>query len=155
MKRTEIEKLVANLAESIVRDLDLYLINVEFVKEGQHYFLRVYIDKPDGVTIDDCQAVAQKLNPILDEADPIEQQYIFEVSSPGAERTLKTEQDFSVSVGRYVNLTTYAPFNGQKQFAGILLGKENGVISLELTEEGQTISIPEDKVAKIRLAIRF
>ncbi len=155
MKRTEIEKLVANLAESIVRDLDLYLINVEFVKEGQHYFLRVYIDKPDGVTIDDCQAVAQKLNPILDEADPIEQQYIFEVSSPGAERPLKTEQDFSVSVGRYVNLTTYAPFNGQKQFAGILLGKENGVISLELTEEGQTISIPEDKVAKIRLAIRF
>lgn len=155
MKRTEIERGVADLAEPIVRELGLYLIKVDFTKEGKHYFLRVYVDKRGGVTIDDCQAVAKRLNPILDETDPIEVGYIFEVSSPGAERPLVTEQDFEVSIGRLVHLTTYAPVNESKEFEGILLSKDNGVITLELGENKETIGIPEEKVAKVRLAIRF
>ncbi|MBO8126384.1 MAG: ribosome maturation factor RimP [Firmicutes bacterium] len=154
MSRSQVEQVVTELAEPEVSDLGYDLIDVEFTKEGRHFFLRVYIDKPGGVTIDDCQKVAERLNPLLDAADPINQQYIFEVSSPGAERPLKTERDFELGKGRFVHVNTYAPINGAKEFEGVLLGKQNGVVSLEL-DEGETIGIPEDKIAKIRFAIRF
>ncbi|NLY55554.1 MAG: ribosome maturation factor RimP [Firmicutes bacterium] len=155
MKRSEVERLVTQLAQPEVEALGFDLIGVEFTKEGKHFFLRLFIDKPGGITIDDCQLVAQRINPILDERDPIEQSYIFEVSSPGAERPLKTERDFELSRGRFVHLTTYEPYNGAKEFEGVLLAKENGLISLQIGDGNETISIPEQKVANVRLAIRF
>jgi ribosome maturation factor RimP len=137
--------------------LQLELVEVEYVKEGKSWFLRVYIDKETGVDIDDCGNVSEKLSEKLDEVDPIPQNYFLEVSSPGAERPLKKEKDFLNAIGKNVYIKTYEPILDEKEFEGILTSFDGEEVTLEvrIKTRKKTIVIPFEKVAKARLAITF
>jgi ribosome maturation factor RimP len=150
----EIEKLVS----PIVDDLELELVDVEFVKEGRNYFLRVYIDTPQGnIDIDQCAVVSERLSEELDRTDPIPQNYFLEVSSPGAERPLKKESDFQKAIGQYVFIKTYEAIDGMKEFEGYLLayGPEAAEIEIRIKTRKVTVEIDKEKIAFARLAIDF
>ncbi len=127
------------------------LADLEFVKEGANWYLRVYIDKEGGVTIDDCEAVSRALEAKLDEADPIEQAYILEVSSPGIDRPLKKDEDFVKYQGEMIDVKLYKAQEGRKQFQGKLLGLADGVVSLE--EDGKIFAFERKDIASVRLAV--
>ena len=124
---------------------------MEFVKEGANWYLRVYIDKEGGVTIDDCEAVSRALEAKLDEADPIEQAYILEVSSLGIDRPLKKDEDFVKYQGEMIDVKLYKAQEGRKQFQGKLLGLADGVVSLE--EDGKIFAFERKDIASVRLAV--
>nr|WP_041808245.1 ribosome maturation factor RimP [Evansella cellulosilytica] len=151
--REEVEVLV----EPILQQMSLELVDIEYKKEGKNWFLRVYIDRDGGVDLDDCTAVSEQLSEALDKHDPIDQMYYLEVSSPGAERPLKTEQDIVRAVGKYINVTTYAPIDGEKVFEGKLMHFNDGILSMEtkVKTRVKTVELPYDKIAKARLAIVF
>ncbi|RKD24267.1 ribosome maturation factor RimP [Ammoniphilus oxalaticus] len=144
---------VGELAEPILEEMNLDLIDIEFQKEGSNWFLRVFIDKEGGVDIDDCGIVSEKLSKRLDEVDPIQQAYFLEVSSPGIERPLKNEKDIHWAVGKRVNLSTYEPIENMKIFEGTLT--EFDGTALSVLEGKKTYQIPYDKVAKARIAVVF
>ena len=129
----KIADAVKEIAEPIIEGLNagIELIEVEYVKEGSEWYLRLYIDKVGGVSLDDCQLVSESLNDILDEKDPVKGKYIFEVSSPGIDRPLKTDRDFERYKGVEVELHLYAPVENSKLFIGKLIGRENSEIIIE------------------------
>lgn len=129
----KIADAVREIAEPIIEGLNagIELIEVEYVKEGSEWYLRLYIDKVGGVSLDDCQLVSESLNDILDEKDPVKGKYIFEVSSPGIDRPLKTDRDFERYKGVEVELHLYAPVENSKLFIGKLIGRENSEIIIE------------------------
>lgn len=147
--KAKVEKLVA----PIVEQLQLELVDIEFVKEGAHWFLRVYIDKDGGVDIEDCGKVSELLSARLDETDPIPQAYYLEVSSPGAEKPLKKPEDVHKAIGKNIHITTYEPIQGEKSFEGRLVSFDNGELVIEKTKKQRVI--PYDKVASARLAVEF
>ncbi len=151
MQGEKIHDIVYNLAEPVVESMDMELVAVEFVKEGANWYLRIYIDKEDGVDLDDCQAVSTVLSDLLDEKDPISQAYFLEVSSPGIERILFRGKDFVRFQEALVNVHTYAPINGSKVIKGKLgpVNEENLVLYLE---DGEELSVPRNKIAQVRLA---
>ncbi len=153
MSKNNIIDIVTSLVKGIIDDTEMRLIEIEYVKEGASWFLRVFIDKPDGVDIDDCSFVSQELSGLLDEVDPIPNAYTLEVSSPGAERPLKDEADYHYYNGRLVNVRTYQAINGIKEFQGKLLAFDGNIVKIE--HKGKTYEIPIDKIAKARLAIEF
>lgn len=153
-KGSNTESKVLPLLEPIVEANDLELVDMEFVKEGMNWYLRVYIDKEGGVNIDDCELVSRALEAKLDEADPIEQAYILEVSSPGIDRPLKKEADFVKYQGEIIDVKLYKAQNGSKQYQGKLLGLENGVISIE-EENGNVVTFEHKDTASVRLAVIF
>ncbi len=153
-KGSNTESKVLPLLEPIVEANDLELVDLEFVKEGVNWYLRVYIDKEGGVNIDDCELVSRALEAKLDEADPIEQAYILEVSSPGIDRPLKKEADFVKYQGEIIDVKLYKTQNGSKQYQGKLLGLENGVISIE-EENGNVVTFEHKDTASVRLAVIF
>ncbi len=130
------------------------LVDVEYVKEGGTWYLRAYIDKPGGISIDDCEAVSRRLSDILDEKDYIEDSYIMEVSSPGLGRPLKKEKDFARSVGKEVEIRTYCMIDRQKEFAGILKGYDADTVTVIL-EDGTVKAFDKSDIALIRLAFDF
>ncbi|PYZ93108.1 ribosome maturation factor RimP [Salipaludibacillus keqinensis] len=152
-----VQSRVEQLVVPILDELSLELVDVEFQKEGKNWFLRVYIDKNQGVDLDDCTTVSERLSEALDNHDPIEQAYYLEVSSPGAERPLKKEKDFEAAVGKHVHVTTYAPINGEKAFEGKLSNFDGTDLTIEIKVKTRIVTetIPFDKVAKARLAIAF
>lgn len=155
---TKVTDQVQQLTEPIVEELNLELVDVEFVKEGQDWFLRVYVDTPEGnIDIDQCALVSEKLSDALDEDDPIEQNYFLEVSSPGAERPLKTEKDLENAVGSYVFIKTYAPIDGMKEFEGYLIQNEEKevTVTIKIKTRKLDVVIDKDKIALARLAIDF
>ncbi|MBO8137053.1 MAG: ribosome maturation factor RimP [Desulfotomaculum sp.] len=154
MGKSKIAGQVEDFTKPIVESMNLELVEVEFVKEGAQWYLRVYIDKPGGVDLDDCQAVSERLDKILDEKDPIPHSYILEVSSPGIERPLKKDEDFQRFSGRLVAVSTYTPINGTKKFTGQLQGLTEEGVKLEL-DTGMEIIIPRDKIASAKLAVEF
>ncbi|WOV86085.1 ribosome maturation factor RimP [Sporosarcina oncorhynchi] len=150
----DVEKLVS----PIVQDLELELVDVEFLKEGRDWFLRVYIDTPEGnIDIEQCAQVSERLSEELDRTDPIPQNYFLEVSSPGAERPLKKEEDFLKAVGQYVFIKTYEPINGMKEFEGHLLayGPETAEVEIRIKTRKLKVEIAKEKIALARLAIDF
>ncbi|MES1039075.1 MULTISPECIES: ribosome maturation factor RimP [Peribacillus] len=153
----KVTEVVEELALPILEELQLELVEVEYVKEGKSWFLRVYIDKETGVDIEDCGNVSEKLSEKLDEVDPIPQNYFLEVSSPGAERPLKKEKDFLNAIGKNVYIKTYEPILDEKEFEGILTSFDGEEVTLEvrIKTRKKTIVIPFEKVAKARLAITF
>ncbi|MDM5358051.1 ribosome maturation factor RimP [Peribacillus sp. RS7] len=153
----KVTEVVEELALPILEELQLELVEVEYVKEGKTWFLRVYIDKETGVDIEDCGNVSEKLSEKLDEVDPIPQNYFLEVSSPGAERPLKKEKDFLKAIGKNVYIKTYEPILDEKEFEGILTSFDGKEVTLEvrIKTRKKTIVIPFEKVAKARLAITF
>jgi len=153
MARRKIEDIVTELTQPIVDSMSFELVDVEFVKEGAHWFLRVYIDKPGGITIDDCQAVSERLSDELDKNDPIKQSYILEVSSPG-ERPLKKERDFERYKGQIVEVKLYQPINGRKLFEGELLGLEENSVLIR-NEKGETLSFDRNDTAYVRRLIKI
>ncbi|MFA9558045.1 ribosome maturation factor RimP [Evansella sp. AB-rgal1] len=152
-----VREATESLVTPILDELSLELVDIEFKKEGKSWFLRVYIDRDGGVDLDDCTNVSERLSEILDKQDPIEQMYYLEVSSPGAERPLKKEQDVKRAVGKHINITTYAPIDGEKTFEGKLVNFDGSILTMELKVKTRTkqIQIPYDKVAKARLAVVF
>lgn len=153
----KVTEIVEALAQPIVEELGLELVDVEYVKEGKDWFLRVSIDSDTGVDIEECGAVSEQLSEALDKEDPIPHLYFLDVSSPGAERPLKKEKDFQQAVGKQVAIKTYEPIDGEKIFEGKLLAYDGTTITLLLTikTRKKEIQIPMDKVANARLAVTF
>ncbi len=153
-KPNNTEAKVLPILTPILAESGLELVDLEFVKEGINWYLRVYIDKDGGVTIDDCERVSRALEARLDEEDPIAQAYILEVSSPGLDRPLKKEADFVKYRGEIIDVKLYQQKNGSKQYQGKLLGLENGVLSLE-EENGDVVALEQKDIAGVRLAVIF
>ncbi len=143
------------LVDPILRKRDLELVDVEYVKEGKNWFLRVYIDKAGGIDITECGEVSEELSEKLDENDPIKGTYYLEVSSPGAERPLKTKDDLINNIGNNVNIRLYEPINGEKEYEGRLADFSDNLLTVEYKEKARKkeVSIPYEKVAKARLAV--
>ncbi|UOE92804.1 ribosome maturation factor RimP [Alkalihalobacillus sp. LMS39] len=153
-KVTEITK---ELVIPIVEELQLELVDIEYKKEGKNWFLRVYIDSDDGVDIEECGKVSERLSEKLDENDPIKDPYFLEVSSPGAERPLKREEDLRKAVGKNVYITTYEQINGEKAFEGTLTSFDGEELQVEVKVKTRkkVVTIPYDKMASARLAVVF
>ena len=144
---------VAALALPIAEQADCSLWDVEYVKEAGTWFLRVYIDKEGGVSIDDCEAVSRPLSDLLDQADPIEGSYTFEVSSAGADRALKKPEHFARFQGAEVEVKLYRPKEGRKEYVGLLRDYQDGAVTLETA--GQEAVFTKQEVALVRLYPRF
>ncbi len=147
---SKITDLVAEMARPIVAAQGCELWDVEFVREAGEWFLRVYIDREGGVSIDDCEAVSRALDPLLDEADPIEQSYNFEVSSAGVERQLKRPSDFERFMGSYIAVKLYKAVDGAKEYLGYLRGYDNGNVTVE-TKAGDMRTFESAAVASVHL----
>ena len=144
---------VAAFAQPIVEEHGCSLWDVEYVREGADYILRLYIDKEGGVDISDCEAVSRAVDPILDEKDPIPGSYQFEVCSAGLERALKRPSDFQQFMNSPVTVKLYRPHNGLKEIPGILRGYEDGRVTVEAGKE--TITFEKSQVALVRLRVEF
>ncbi len=144
---------VAALALPIAEQADCSLWDVEYVKEAGTWFLRVYIDKEGGVSINDCEAVSRPLSDLLDETDPIEGSYTFEVSSAGADRALKKPEHFARFQGDEVEVKLYRPREGRKEFVGMLKAYEDGSVTLDVG--GNEVSFSKQEIALVRLYPRF
>lgn len=153
----KVTEIAEELVTPILAEMNLELVDIEFKKEGKNWFLRIFIDSEDGVDIEECGIVSERFSEKIDELDPIPQAYFLEVSSPGAERPLKKQQDFYKAVGKNVFLTTYEPINGNKSFEGKLLDFDGEKLVLEMKVKTRTVevSIPYNKVASARLAVIF
>lgn len=152
-KRETYESGTEELLASIAKEKGVEIYDVEFVKEAGEFYLRVYIDKEGGVTIDDCEAVSRRLSDELDRADYIEEAYILEVSSPGLGRTLKKDRHFDKSIGDEVEVKLYKPIEKQKEFIGILKAYDEKTVTIE-DEQGERV-FERDQIAKIRLTFDF
>lgn len=154
MKKSSVESIIMEISEDIAKELDLEIFDVEYVKEGTDMYLKIYIDKAEGVNIDDCQLFTQKINPILDEKDPISEFYFLEVSSPGLDRPFKRDSDYESSIGEDVELSLYAPIDGTKAFTAKLIEYDGNIVKVE-DENSNIIEIEKKAIAKINKAIKF
>lgn len=154
---SKVKDLTEELVQPILEDMGLDLVDVEFVKEGKDWFLRVFIDSDNGIDIEECGLVSEQLSTKLDEADPVSQPYFLEVSSPGAERPLKKKADFEKSIGKNVHIKTYEPIDDEKVFEGELSAFDGETVSvtIKIKTRKKTINIPYEKVASARLAVTF
>lgn len=148
---SKISDYVTKLAEPLAAELGLELWDVEYVREAGQWFLRIYVDKDGGVSINDCEAMSKALDPVLDEADPIPDSYVFEVSSAGAERELKRPRDFEKFLGSAVEVRLYQAVDGSKTWTGVLSGYDNG--SVNLRTDNKEHCFEKAQVAKVRLRI--
>ena len=149
----KITQIVQELAEPVVQAQGCSLWDVEYVREGSDYILRVIIDKEGGVDVSDCEAVSLALDPILDEKDPIPDSYQFEVSSAGLERALKRPEDFARFMGSPVTVKLYRPVNGMKEIPAVLRGYEDGRVTVQSGKE--TVTFEKSQVALVRLRVEF
>ena len=153
-KREDYEQRTEALIMPIIEANHFELVDVEYVKEGGTWYLRAYIDKPGGITVDDCEIVNRALSDLLDQEDFIEDSYILEVSSPGLGRPLKKEKDFVRSMGQEVEIRTYRMVNKQKEFRGILKAYDKDTVTI-VTKQGEDLLFQRDNIALIRLAFDF
>lgn len=153
LKKADIEQRCEALVTPIIDENHFELVDVEYVKEGADYYLRVYADKEGGITIDDCVLISRALEQKLDEEDLIPDAYILEVSSPGLGRPLKKDKDFKRSIGREVDLKLYQAMDGEKEFTGTLKAYDAETVTIE-TAAGEK-QFARNKLALIRLALDF
>ena len=149
----KITELVASFARSVVEEKGCELWDVEYVREGSDYFLRLYIDKEGGGDINDCEAVSRAMDPILDEKDPIPESFHFEVCSAGLERALKRPEDFERFMGQPIMVKLYRPRDGMKEIPGVLRGYDSGRVTVEWGK--QTVTFEKSEVALVRLRVEF
>ncbi len=152
-KHTDYEKRTEELVAPIIERLGLVLYDVEYVKEGSDYYLRIFIDKEGGVDINECETVSREMNPILDKEDFIPDAYIFEVSSPGLGRTLKKDKHLAYSIGMEVDVHTFKAIDKIKDFTGILKSFNEDEVVIETASED--LSIDRKNIASIRLTVDF
>ena len=150
---SKITEQVAALAADAVAAQGCELWDVEYVREAGSWYLRLYIDKKEGVDINDCEAISRKVSDLLDEADPIPASYTFEVCSAGIERPLKRPGDFEKFMGADILLKTYSPRGGRKEFPGVLAGYEDGAVTVTVGKE--TIRFEKQEIALVRLRADF
>jgi len=153
LAKRKVEDIVYELAKPIIDRNNFELVEIEYKKEGPDWYLRVYIDKEGGITIDDCQSVSEELSDLLDIADPIEQSYIFEVSSPGLDRPLKTDRDYRKNIGKPIEIKLFSPLEGKKIIEGILKGHTESSVEIEV--EGKALNVEKASIALIRPLIKF
>lgn len=153
MSRKDIEVKTEALLMPILDEFGFELWDVEYIKEGSEYYLRAYIDKEGGITIDDCVDVSRKLSDKLDEDDFIDSEYILEVSSPGLGRTLKSDRDFSKSIGRDTDIKLYKPIDKVKEFEGILKAFDNDTLTFLI--DGNERVFNKSEVASVKLHVEF
>lgn len=154
MAKRRVEDIVAGLAKPIADRYSFELVDVEFLKEGTNWYLRIYIDKPNGITIDDCKTVSEELSEKLDKEDPIQQSYFLEVSSPGLDRPLKKERDFEKYKGEIVEVKLFESIEGKKIFEGELVGLIDNKVVIK-TEKNIEMSFDREKTALVRRVIKF
>lgn len=153
-KREDYEKRTEELLLPVVQEQEFELVDVEYVKEGSNWYLRAYIDKPGGITIDDCELISRALSEKLDEKDFIDDAYILEVSSPGLTRPLKKDKDFDRNIGKDVEIRTYKMVDRKKEFVGELKAYDKQTITI-IEEDDKELVLDRDNVALVRLAITF
>lgn len=153
-RREEYEQKTEELLLPILKKRNFDLVDVEYVKEGNTWFLRAYIDKEGGITVNDCEDVAREMNPVLDELDYIDGSYTFEVSSPGLGRPLKKEKDYVRNLGKDVEIRTYRPIQHEKEFRGTLQAYDESTVTI-VTEENAELSFAKSDIALIRQALDF
>lgn len=153
-KKEMYEQKTEAILQPIVDANGFELVDVEYVKEGGSWYLRAYIDKPGGISVDDCELVSRAANDILDEQDFVEESYIFEVSSPGLGRPLKKEKDFVRSIGEEVEIRTFRAIERQKEFYGILKAFDKETVTIMMEDESE-MQIARADIALIRLAFDF
>lgn len=153
MNKRQIETRTEELVMPIVTENQFELVDVEYVKEAGNWYLRGYIDKPGGITVNDCETVSRAFSDKLDENDFIEDSYIMEISSPGLDRPLKKEKDFQRNMGKLVEVRTYRPIEKQKEFCGILTAFDSNSVTID--EDGTERTFEKKDMALIRQAIEF
>ncbi len=153
-KREEYEMKTEQLLAPILKELQFELYDVEFVKEAGTFYLRAFIDKEDGITINDCEAVSRRLSDLLDQKDFIPDAYILEVSSPGLGRQLKKEKHFEKSIGEEVEIKLFKPIEKQKEFTGILESFTEKVLVIS-EENGNLLEFERSNIAMVRLVVHF
>ncbi len=150
---SKISERVFELAKPVVEEEGCSLWDVEYLREAGTWYLRVFIDKEGGVSIDDCERISRRLDPILDEADPVPESYVFEVGSAGADRELKRPSDFALFMGSEVEVKLYKPLDGKKTYVGTLAGYDAG--RLTLTSAGRELVFAPEQIAQVRLYVSF
>lgn len=147
MSKKSVEASVYDIVRDILKDTVFEIIDVEYVKEGPFKYLRVYADKPEGITIDDCSDISRSLNKRLDELDLIKEQYFLEVSSPGIERPFKTESDYLKNLNEIVEAKFYKPIEGKKALKGVLLEKHESFVVID--NNGEAVKVELKDISKI------
>ncbi|WP_077615114.1 ribosome maturation factor RimP [Caenibacillus caldisaponilyticus] len=153
----KISETVRQLAESVLQDMEVEVLEVKYAKQGKNWVLKVTIDSPEGVDLDLCTRVSERLSDALDEADPIKDPYLLEVTSPGAERPLNGPNDYRRAVGKNVRVTTYEAIGGTNVFEGLLRAVEDEFMTVEVKQKNKVeeVNIPFRLIASARLAIIF
>lgn len=144
---TNLEEKVKEKIEPIIQNLGYQLYDVEYAKEGKEHFLRVFIDKTEGIGLEDCETVSNAINPILDEEDYIKEQYFLEVSSPGVERRLRTSKHFEENIGKQIEVRLFKPIDGKKIYVGTLESFSHDSIILK---EEKEIEIPAKNISMVK-----
>lgn len=152
-KREEYESKTEELVMPLIEQNNFELVDVEYVREGSNWYLRVYIDKENGINVADCELISRALSDLLDEKDFIDEAYILEVSSPGLGRPLKKDKDFERSLMEEVEIKLYRAKNGRKDFRGILKSYDKDSITIE--EDGAELIFQRKEIAQVRLAFDF
>ena len=159
MQAKEVEALITAMVEPVLEGTEITLVDVEYVRERKDWYLRIYIDKPGGVEIDDCQLVSEKVTAVLDEKDPIPEKYFLEVSSPGIDRPLKKDADFVDAYGTKIDIMFNEPWEGMKSLVGILEAHDDEAIEVRKIIKGKEFKkstrIERSLIANIRPHIDF
>lgn len=151
----KITETVNSLVSKTVEELGFELVDVEFKKEQTNWVLTLFIDSPKGITLDDCERVSRAVEPIIDDADPIEQSYFLSVSSLGLDRPIKKDKDFIRNINKKAIVKLYAPLNGEKEYQGVLLDFNEDSFTLEISDKSGTLVIRRKDAAMIKPYIEF
>ncbi|MEG0500637.1 MAG: ribosome maturation factor RimP [Cellulosilyticaceae bacterium] len=154
VNKKEIITSVTNYLEPILEGFSYELVDLEFVKEGPNYYLRIYIDKEGGINIEDCKKTSRAIEAVLDEKDPIELPYMLEVSSPGLDRVIKKDKDFERFNGEVVDIKLYEAMNKKRKLQGQIISKTDEILTIR-DEAGSDIEINTKNIVSVRLAILF
>jgi len=153
LKRKEVEEKVEALVLDAVDEV-FELVDVEYVKEGPHRYLRIYMDKEGGITLEDCQKISESVSAPLDKQDFIDEAYFLEVSSPGLDRPLKKDEDYLRFNGENIEVKLYEALNGEKVYEGELSGFSDDIVEIR-TDDKETVKIPKSKIASAKLAVQI
>jgi len=153
MGKGSVTESIAEMVTPIINENRLELVDVEYKKEGKNWFLRIFIDKEGGVTVDDCTRVSRQIEDLIEVEEVVPSSYILEVSSPGLDRPLKKKEDFLRFKGKRAHVTTYTPIHQQKSFKGTIQDFQNDVLFLEI--DCDRVEIPKNQIAKARLELEI